>query len=233
MTGEITLTGLVLPIGGIKEKVLAARRAGIRRVILPKANEKDLRDLPGRGPPGDGVHLRRRIEDVLTRAYTRAVGSTSRRAKSRVETRSSLKTALARPCSHQERGAIRDDWARGRSCRMAAIAGQHPQQHKLRSLFGYASDRLRTSVSVASWSPRPARAAGNPHDRTHSQREARARSTATRHAAALVSARRAAAHRHEVRLRRRAVRRLHGPRRRRRPCAQLPDADAARCRARR
>ncbi len=46
MTGEVTLSGLVLPVGGIKEKMLAARRLGIKRVIIPKQNEKDLKDLP-------------------------------------------------------------------------------------------------------------------------------------------------------------------------------------------
>jgi ATP-dependent Lon protease len=65
MTGEITLTGLVLPIGGVKEKILAARRAGILRVILPKENEKDLRDLPEHVRGEIEVVLVERIEDVL------------------------------------------------------------------------------------------------------------------------------------------------------------------------
>ena len=46
MTGEISLRGLVLPVGGIKEKVLAAMRAGITTVMLPKRNQKDLLDVP-------------------------------------------------------------------------------------------------------------------------------------------------------------------------------------------
>jgi ATP-dependent Lon protease len=57
-----------LPVGGIKEKVLAARRAGIRRVILPKDNERDLRDLPEEVRQEMAFVLAERIEDVLSAA---------------------------------------------------------------------------------------------------------------------------------------------------------------------
>jgi ATP-dependent Lon protease len=65
MTGEVTLTGLVLPIGGVKEKVLAARRAGLKRVILPMGNKKDLRDLPDEVRKEMQFIFAERAEDVL------------------------------------------------------------------------------------------------------------------------------------------------------------------------
>jgi ATP-dependent Lon protease len=68
MTGEITLTGLVLPIGGVKEKVLAARNAGLRRVILPRANEKDVPELPEDVRREVQLLYAERIEDVLAAA---------------------------------------------------------------------------------------------------------------------------------------------------------------------
>ncbi len=66
MTGEVTLAGLVLPIGGVKEKVLAARRAGISRVILPKGNKKDLRELPDHVRQEMQFHFVDRVEEVLS-----------------------------------------------------------------------------------------------------------------------------------------------------------------------
>jgi len=66
MTGEVTLTGLVLPIGGVKEKVLAARRAGLKRVILPRGNQKDLRDLPEEVRQEMTFIFADRVADVLS-----------------------------------------------------------------------------------------------------------------------------------------------------------------------
>jgi ATP-dependent Lon protease len=68
MTGEVTLSGLVLPVGGIKEKMLAARRLGIRRVIIPKQNEKDLRDLPADARDEMEFILAEHVQDVLRAA---------------------------------------------------------------------------------------------------------------------------------------------------------------------
>ena len=66
MTGEITLSGRVLPVGGIKEKVLAARRLGIHTVILPKQNEKDVKeDLTDELRHGLTVHYVTEMDEVL------------------------------------------------------------------------------------------------------------------------------------------------------------------------
>jgi ATP-dependent Lon protease len=71
MTGEITLRGKVLPIGGVKEKLLAAHRAGIKNVILPKENEKDLQDLPKDILDVLNVNLVETMDEVLQIALER------------------------------------------------------------------------------------------------------------------------------------------------------------------
>ncbi len=65
MTGEITLRGMVLPVGGIKEKVLAARRAGIHTVILPKKNEKDLEDIPDNAKKDLKFEFVQRMDEII------------------------------------------------------------------------------------------------------------------------------------------------------------------------
>jgi len=68
MTGEITLRGKVLPIGGVKEKLLAAHRAGVKNIILPKDNEKDLADIPKNVLDALNVYLVSSMDEVLKTA---------------------------------------------------------------------------------------------------------------------------------------------------------------------
>tara|TARA_B100000949_G_scaffold194508_1_gene179243 strand:- start:232 stop:867 length:636 start_codon:yes stop_codon:yes gene_type:complete len=75
MTGEITLRGKVLPIGGVKEKVLAAHRAGVKTIILPKDNEKDLADIPKAVLDVLELHLVESMDEVLKLALAKPLTS--------------------------------------------------------------------------------------------------------------------------------------------------------------
>ena len=68
MTGEVTLRGRVLPIGGLKEKLLAALRGGIKTVLIPKDNEKDLADIPDIVKKGLEIIPVSNVDEVLERA---------------------------------------------------------------------------------------------------------------------------------------------------------------------
>jgi ATP-dependent Lon protease len=70
MTGEITLRGLVLPVGGIKEKFLAAHRAGIKRVILPERNRKDVSEIPEEPRKEIEIMFAKRMDELLSLALT-------------------------------------------------------------------------------------------------------------------------------------------------------------------
>jgi ATP-dependent Lon protease len=75
MTGEVTLQGRVLPIGGVKQKVLAAHRAGLREVVLPVRNGPDLEDVPESVRQEMTFHLAQTVKDVLTAALDGAAVS--------------------------------------------------------------------------------------------------------------------------------------------------------------
>ena len=69
MTGEISLRGLVLPVGGIKDKTVAAARSGIRTVILPARNRRDLEDIPASAREKLQFVWAERVEDVIAAAF--------------------------------------------------------------------------------------------------------------------------------------------------------------------
>ena len=75
MTGEITLRGNVLPVGGIKEKVLAAQRAGVKKMILPAANKKDLYDIPKKVIRGMDFIYVEDVKDVFRHAMVKPIGA--------------------------------------------------------------------------------------------------------------------------------------------------------------
>jgi ATP-dependent Lon protease len=74
MTGEVTLQGLVLPIGGVKQKVLAAHRMGLTEVILPKRNEKDIDDVPESVRNEMTFHFVSRVEQAVNVALEARTG---------------------------------------------------------------------------------------------------------------------------------------------------------------
>jgi ATP-dependent Lon protease len=84
MTGEITLRGKVLPIGGLKEKLLAAHRAGVTTVLLPKDNEKDLTDIPKNVLDTMDVHLVETMDEVLKTALEGPLPSLPRTPESEI-----------------------------------------------------------------------------------------------------------------------------------------------------
>jgi len=100
MTGEVTLRGRVMPIGGLKEKTLAARRAGIKTVIIPKENEKDLEDLPKYLRKDMKFIFATTVDDVLSAALSTKVNgkgvdksdkkSVKKRAKTKIVVRSKV-----------------------------------------------------------------------------------------------------------------------------------------------
>jgi ATP-dependent Lon protease len=73
MTGELTLTGEVLPVGGIREKVIAAKRTGIRELILPQANRGDFEELPEYIREGLRVHFAQRYDDIVPLIFDKAL----------------------------------------------------------------------------------------------------------------------------------------------------------------
>jgi len=110
MTGEVTLTGRVLPVGGVRDKILAARRAGITTVLIPRHNEKDLIELPAEVKADLTFHTVDTLDDVVTHLFTppkpRARPKAPKAASS-TRTRSQPRTVPDQPASPPPRAGRR------------------------------------------------------------------------------------------------------------------------------
>ena len=93
MTGEVTLRGNVLPIGGLKEKLLAALRGGVTTVLIPEDNEKDLTEIPDNVKSGLNIIPVGNVRDVLVHALTRTPEAVDWDAEA--EEAAAVKSALA------------------------------------------------------------------------------------------------------------------------------------------
>jgi ATP-dependent Lon protease len=130
MTGEITLRGLVLPVGGVKEKLLAAHRAGLKKVILPARNKRDLHEVPDEARQALQLVFAEQVEDVLLAAVpalkvarkTRLARKPRRKAAA-TKPRSSKKP---KPAAKQKKDAARNG-GRKKAARQASSAGRGPR----------------------------------------------------------------------------------------------------------
>ena len=143
MTGEITLRGLVLPIGGLKEKTLAAKRAGIKQVIVPKRNEKDLPDIPEEVRNTLKFHFVENIDQVLAIAL-------GRRSASRKPGR---KAEIIGPATAPQTCKPAHARATVRNRRLAASEAQLTRYSRAEAARASSLRRVRPSRSVGPRSP--------------------------------------------------------------------------------
>ena len=146
MTGEITLRGKVLPIGGVKEKVLAAHRAGVKTIILPKDNEKDLADIPKPVLDVLELHLVESMDEVLKIALAeplvlaalgrggRRVGDHRRRRRDALGNLHRRTAWIPGDVGRAPGGAESDDWRAGGPADSAGSRASRPSAFSGRPL---------------------------------------------------------------------------------------------------
>jgi ATP-dependent Lon protease len=109
MTGEVTLTGRILPVGGVREKILAARRAGIKTVLLPHHNEKDLVEIPAEVKADVTLRTVDTLDDVVAQLFE------DERLAAQTQAKAARKALRELPAS--ERSKLTTDAGKGRAIR--------------------------------------------------------------------------------------------------------------------